>query len=122
MTKYKNQYRIETTRLRTWDYSSSGWYFVTICTKDQSPILGKIMDGRMHLSPAGAIVAEEWVRTETLRSNLSLDQWVVMPNHMYGILIIEGFKTSQRDVSTTTFTLKRNSVGSIINQFKGKCT
>jgi putative transposase len=122
MTKYKNQYRIETTRLPTWDYSSSGWYFVTICTKDQSPILGKITNGKMHLSRAGEIVAEEWVRTGTLRPNLYLDEWVVMPNHMHGILIMEGFETSQRDVSTTTFTLKRNSLGSIINQFKGNCT
>jgi putative transposase len=122
MTKYKNQYRIETTRLRTWDYSSSGWYFVTLCTKDHSPILGKIMDGKMHLSPVGTIVAEEWVRTEALRPNLSLDQWVVMPNHIHGILVIEGFKTSQRDISTTPFSLKRNSLGSIITQFKGKCT
>jgi putative transposase len=100
MNKYKNQYRIETTRLQTWDYSSSGWYFVTICTKDQSPILGKIMDGRVHLSPVGIIVAEEWVQTETLRPSLYLDEWVVMPNHMHGILGIEEFKTSQRDVST----------------------
>ena len=120
MTKYKHQYRIETTRLKTWDYSSSGWYFVTICIKDHYPILGKIIDGKMHLSRAGTIVAEEWVRTGTLRSDLSLDQWVVMPNHMHGILVIENIKPSQRDVST--FTLKRNSLGSIINQFKGKCT
>ena len=122
MTKYQNQYRIETTRLQRWDYSSSGWYFVTICTKDHSPILGKIMNGKMHLSPVGKIVAEEWIRSETLRPNLSLDQWVVMPNHIHGILVIEGIKTSQRDVSTTPFTLERNSLGSIINQFKGKCT
>jgi hypothetical protein len=57
------RFRTRTRRLTNWDYSTPGGYFVTICTKQKEPFLGKIIDGDMHLSIAGKIVAEEWERT-----------------------------------------------------------
>jgi len=122
MSKFKNQFRVDTTRLKDWDYSASGWYFVTICTKGNVPYLGEIVDGEVQLSQAGKIVAEEWVRTGEVRSNAILDRWVIMPNHMHAILILEESEASHGDVSADTFMLKANSLGSIINQFKGRCT
>ena len=73
MTKFKGRFRVETTRLRNWDYSASGWYFVTTCTKDQNSFLGEILDGEMHLSQVGKIVSEEWTRTETC---VPMSHWV----------------------------------------------
>jgi len=135
MTLYKDKYRVETNRLRHWDYASEGFYFVTICTYERLCLLGAIDNGIMQMSPAGEIVAEEWLKTGSLRKNVMLDKWVVMPNHFHAIIAITNTKsgstndssqretsqreTSQRDVSTG---LKPDSLGSIINQFKSACT
>ena len=60
MTLYKNKYRIETTRLQNWDYASDGKYFITICTKNREPFLGKIENGKMILNEYGCIVEQCW--------------------------------------------------------------
>ena len=93
MTLYKHGYRIDSTRLPHWDYSKDGWYFVTICTRDMALFFGKIVDHDVRLSNSGEIAAEEWQKTESLRSNVSLDEWVVMPNHIHGIVVIENEKS-----------------------------
>jgi putative transposase len=122
MNKYKGRFQTETTRLKDWDYSTTGWYFVTICTRNQKPYFGEVIDSEFHFSLAGIIVAEEWVRTEALRPIVSLDEWVIMPNHLHGIIIIEDVETPRRGVCTNASKWKANSLGSIINQFKGACT
>jgi putative transposase len=122
MDRFQRRFRTTSTRLKDWDYSSAGWYFVTICTRNQNPFFGKIIDSENHYSPAAIIVAEEWVRTDMLRPNVSLDEWVIMPNHLHGIIIIEDVETPRRGVCTETSYWKANSLGSIINQFKGACT
>jgi REP element-mobilizing transposase RayT len=117
------RYRGQSIRLPWWDYSQAGWYFVTVCTKDRQCVLGKIVEGSVVLSPAGLIVEEEWRRTATVRHNVSLDEFVVMPNHVHGIVVLtsEGRKTSQRDVSTRPG-LRPDSLGAIVGQFKSICT
>jgi putative transposase len=129
MSKFNRKYRSETTRLPNWDYASAGWYFVTLCTQDNKPFFGKIIESKTHMSPMGNIVAEEWIRTETIRQNDRLDEWIIMPNHLHGIIILEvkipqqeGSKTPQRGVSTGDYAWKANTLGSIINQIKGACT
>jgi REP element-mobilizing transposase RayT len=117
------RYRGQSIRLPWWDYSQAGWYFVTVCTKDRQCLLGKIVEGSMALSPAGLIVEAEWWRTATVRKNVRLDEFVMMSNHLHGILVItEGQgKTSQRDVSTKPG-LRPDSLGAIVGQFKSICT
>ncbi len=128
MTLFKNKYRIESARLKGWDYSNPGLYFVTICTHNRGCFFGDVVDGEMHLSPIGEIVAEEWQKTPTIRPNVMLDEWVVMPNHVHGIVVIgDTVETPRRGVSTgrgvsTNANWKPNSLGSIINQFKLICT
>ena len=129
MTKFKDKYRVESTRLPGWDYASAGWYFVTICTRDRVPFLGDVVDGEMYLSPIGEIVAEEWQRTPQVRSNVTLDEWVIMPNHIHGIIVIVAgtprVKTPRRGVSTTGRggpTLRSGSLGAIVGQIKSVCT
>ena len=117
------RYRSDSIRLPWWDYSQAGWYFVTICTKDRQCVLGENVEGSMVLSPAGLIVEEEWRRAATARQHVELDEFVMMPNHLHGILVInEGpKKTSHRDVSTRS-RLRPHSLGAIIGQFKSVCT
>jgi putative transposase len=126
MARFRDKYRIESARLPEWDYTRAGWYFVTICTKDRECFFGEVVNGEMRLSAIGGIVAEEWHKTEQIRPNIVLDQWVVMPNHLHGIVVIESaVETSRRDVSTRSMMtprLKSNSLGSIIGQFKSVCT
>ena len=88
MTLFRDRYRIESTRLPGWDYASDGVYFVSICTRDRECFLGAVVDGEMVLSAVGLIVAEEWLKTAQIRKNVSLDEWVVMPNHLHGIIYI----------------------------------
>lgn len=130
MALFQNKYRIESTRLREWDYSRVGMYFVTICTRDQAHSFGEIAAGEMHLSPIGEIVAEEWQKTPQIRPNVELDAWTVMPNHLHGIVgithQIPNVETFRRNVSTApnapTARLQPNTLGSIIGQFKSVCT
>ena len=89
MALFQNKYRIETTRLKGWNYSSSGYYFITICTKNKKKYFGKINNGHIILTQIGEIVSKEWKKTEEFRNNVKLDFWTIMPNHIHGIVIID---------------------------------
>jgi len=123
MTKFRDRYRIESTRLPGWDYAGAGWYFVTLCTKNRICFFGDVIDGVMHLSPIGEILAEEWQKTPQIRPKVRLDEWVIMPNHLHGIIVIEPVvvETPRRGVSTAS-RLKAGSLGAIIGQIKSICT
>ncbi len=75
-------------RLKGYDYSSAGFYFLTLCCYQRQYLFGSIVEGAMQLNELGQIVAEEWLKTPDLRPNFALDAWVVMPNHFHGIVII----------------------------------
>jgi len=75
-------------RLREYDYSQPGGYFVTLCTHRRECILGDIADGNVQLNQFGEIVKEEWLRTEQIRPKITMDEFMVMPNHMHGIIMI----------------------------------
>lgn len=70
------------------DYGSRGAYFVTVRTHRHRPLFGSIRDGVMDCSPVGDIVRDEWYRTETLRENVVLDAFVVMQDHIHGIICL----------------------------------
>ena len=74
-------------RLEGYDYSQAGGYFVTICTRNRECLFGEIQDGQMVLSEYGEIAREEWLRSEEIRREIKLDEFVVMPNHIHGIII-----------------------------------
>ncbi len=88
MPKFQNKYRIKTSRLSYWDYSNSGMYFVTICTKNFINYFGEVSNGSVMLSPIGNIVNKEWRNTEQIRNNIQLDKFIIMPNHVHGIIRI----------------------------------
>jgi putative transposase len=90
MPLYQNKYRVKSARLQGWDYRSPGWYFVTICTEDHRHIFGDVSDGQVRLSPSGEIADSELRNLSSHYLNISLDTFVVMPNHIHAIIVIEG--------------------------------
>ena len=85
-------------RLRGYDYSRPGAYFLTICTHHRECLFGVIADGKMVLNDAGWLVCDEWIKTAKIRDEIQLDKWVVIPNHFHSILIITRRGTARRDL------------------------
>ncbi len=94
-----NQPHRRSIRLKEYDYSQPGEYFVTICTHDHKCTLGEIINGEMQLNEIGKIAEEEWLRTAIIRPDIQLDLYVIMPNHIHGIIVLnEGRGTLQSDI------------------------
>jgi REP element-mobilizing transposase RayT len=74
--------------LQGYNYGQAGLYFITICAWQRQHIFGSIQAGEMQLSSFGEIARDEWLRTSQLRSNIELAEFVVMPNHLHGIIAI----------------------------------
>lgn len=75
-------------RLKGYDYAQAGAYFVTLVTQGRECVFGEMVDGEMRLNEYGRIAADEWERTPVIRAEIELDAWVVMPNHIHGIIVI----------------------------------
>jgi REP element-mobilizing transposase RayT len=75
-------------RLPGYDYSKPGAYFVTLVTYQRERLFGDIVQGEVRLSDIGQIVVEEWLRSAQFRGEIELDMYVVMPNHLHGLVII----------------------------------
>ena len=83
-----NTHHRRSIRLKDYDYRQPGAYFITICTHNKVCLFGDVVHGIMHVNTFGRIVADEWQHTATVRSNVTLDAFVVMPNHVHGIIRI----------------------------------
>src|SRR6056297_1854579 len=88
MAKFKNTWRIETTRLQNWDYGWNGHYFITICTSERECFFGSIENHTMHLSETGIMAQHFWNKIPEHFPFVLLDAFVVMPNHVHGIVTI----------------------------------
>ena len=88
MTPQASPRRRRSIRLRGYDYTQPGAYFVTLCTQDHRPLFGRIAHGEMELSPYGHIVEDEWAHTGELRPYVRLGVLAVMPNHVHAIIWI----------------------------------
>lgn len=84
--KHKNRKNI---RWRKWDYRWNAAYFITICTQDKQPFFGEIKNAKMNLSPAGVLADIFWYEIPKHAKGVTLDAFVVMPNHVHGIIILE---------------------------------
>jgi putative transposase len=109
-------------RLKGYDYTQPGAYFVTLCTYQREETFGELVEGEMRLNPSGEIVREEWLKTAQIRPNVKLheDEFVIMPNHLHGIIwIIEPVGATRRVAPTKEpHTLVAGSIGAILGQFK----
>ena len=77
-----------TIRLPGYDYAQAGGYFVTLLTWHREQTLGQIVSSEVQLSKLGKIAASEWLRLESRFPNVKLDEWIIMPNHIHGILML----------------------------------
>lgn len=75
-------------RLRGYDYSQPGEYFVTMCTKDREPLFGEIENGKMRVNEAGEIAVKCWEEMPEHLPGILLDELVVMPDHLHGIVVV----------------------------------
>lgn len=131
--KFKGKYKVASTRLPDWNYAESGYYFITICTKDRVHFFGKIEKGEMYVSEIGKIVRKFWMEIPRHFPFVILDEFVVMPNHIHGIVIINNdetcnVETLQCNVSTNNYNYyseispKERSLSTIIRSYKSICT
>lgn len=130
-------------RLRDFNYSTAGAYFVTICAWNRECLFGEIVDGAALLNCFGDVVHEEWLRSEVVREIVSLDAFVIMPNHFHGIILLsDGICLTtgnplkkgdppgrpyddNRDVGRSKTLPRRvvsGSIGAIVGQFKSIVT
>lgn len=140
MPLYKNKYRTTSIRWDKWDYRNPGAYFVTICTKNRISYFGECIDKKMHLNDVGEIIDKYWKEIPQHFPNVILDEFVVMPNHLHGIIIINArlddemkpVDTLQCNVSTidsneknkfmSKISPKPGSLSTILRSFKSICT
>ena len=95
-------------RLRHYDYSRAGAYFITVCTDGRELLFGEVIDDEVKLNELGRIAAEEWLKSAQVRTEIELDTWIVMPNHIHGIaMITDDRRKSDRPVAPTRNTFNK---------------
>ncbi len=109
-------------RLKEYDYSQPGAYFVTICSWLRGFIFGEIINGKMELNEYGMVLEREWLHINNGRRNIDLDQFVVMPNHMHGILKINHKDLLQYAPVDNASRLPSQTIGSMIRRYKSFTT
>ena len=108
-------------RLRDYDYSRAGAYFITVCTVGRELLFGEVKDDEMALNELGWIVEEEWLQSARIRSEIELDAWVVMPNHIHGIVIIAD-ESRRGDRPVARGGPRPKSLGAMMAGFKSAVT
>lgn len=119
-------------RLKDWDYTWGGWYYVTTCAFDMKCIFGNVVNDEMVRNDYGKIAEEEWLRTAEIRNEVELDEFQIMPNHFHGIVIMndvvadvgaDRVRPQTNDIrSHTKLSRKPKSLGSILAGFKSAVT
>ena len=129
---FQGKYRVDTARLREWDYSMPGAYFVTICSKDRVHFFGAVVGGSVRLSSIGQAADMWWRAIPDHFTQVTLDEYIVMPNHVHGIIVIGQPHTSpsaetrhgasQSPGGSQFGPLKFGSLPTIVNAYKGAVT
>lgn len=122
MPKFKGKYRILANRLKDWDYGSSALYFITICTKDKTPYFGTIEFNEtediayLQKTELGLIAENFWIEIPKHFPFVKLDEFIIMPNHIHGIVFID--KEPQIQWQENKFGPQSNNLASIIRVYK----
>jgi REP element-mobilizing transposase RayT len=125
-------------RLQSYDYRTAGAYFVTVCTFQKEPILAEITDGEVRLTSLGEVVLVFWDEIPQHFPHIELDHFVVMPNHVHGIITFNastasvGAQHAASDVKTADSERAQHaaplrkvlpaSLGAVVRSFKSACT
>jgi putative transposase len=123
MILYKDKYRVESVRLKNWDYHSPAYYFVTICTKNREYFFGNVINGEMKLSSTGNIASQYWQDIPIHFPHIQLEEYVVMPNHVHGIIIIGGSNVETQNFASlprqsSKFGPQSKNLASVIRGYK----
>jgi REP element-mobilizing transposase RayT len=139
MNDYTENKQRRSLRLKGYDYSRSGDYFVTICVQNRDCLFGIMENGSIRINEAGIMIEREWLDLQNRFTFLGLDVYVVMPNHLHGIIRIFGRDEScirpypsmeekekkhslKGDHKDRPYGTKNESVGRVIQAFKSKST
>jgi REP element-mobilizing transposase RayT len=106
--RFKGKYRVESTRVPTWNYAANGWYFVTICTRDSTHFFGEVITSQMEFSTIGEIAQQFWAEIPKHFNHTYIDAYVIMPNHVHGIIVIDRPHQVNRDRQPNVETLPPN--------------
>src|SRR5687768_10357327 len=87
--KYRGRYRISSSRASWWNYGNGGYYFVTLCTRNKVHYFGEIQGVVMQKSTLGKLAEKYWNEIPIKFSFVTLGEFIVMPNHIHGIIIID---------------------------------
>ena len=119
-------------RMQSWDYTADSAYFVTLVTHERRCLFGEIVDGAMRVNPYGKIVVDEWQRSAEIRNEITLNEWVVIPNHLHGIVWIHSVNDEiararscaplPMETSGHRIQIVPKSLGAFMNGFKGSVT
>jgi REP element-mobilizing transposase RayT len=115
-----NLHHRKSIRLKEYDYSEPGEYFVTMCTHNHECICGEIVNGEMRLNNAGKIVEECWKGISQHFNQVKLDEYIIMPNHIHGIIAI--CECNENSRGEVTSPLHKHTLGEIIAYFKYQST
>jgi putative transposase len=88
MSYTETQHHRRSVRLPAYDYTQAGAYFVTMVTHRRQCLFGEIADGRVTLNPCGEVIEDEWLRSTEIRPVIRLDAFIIMPNHVHGIVVM----------------------------------
>ena len=108
-------------RLKGYDYSQKGLYFITLCTENGDYLFGEIINGKMILNEYGKIIEEEWLKTIEIRENIALGEFIIMPNHFHSIIEIK-YQIPGKNNEDGGLRSPSNNIGAIIRGFKGATT
>lgn len=118
--KFKNEFRIPSARLKGWDYGSNGLYFITICTTNREHYFGSIVETQdlasLNATEIGKVAIENWRAIPRHFPFMELDEFVVMPNHVHGILLIN--KPEKEDWVNNQFGVQSQNIPSVIRGYK----
>ncbi len=117
-----HSFRRKDIRIPEFDYSQPGAFFVTIVTKDRKTLFGQVDNGKMVLNNVGKLAEEVWLALPTHFPNVELGEWVIMPNHIHGIISINVEATHASPLPRISKGPAPGSIGSIIGSFKSVVT
>ena len=109
-------------RLTDFDYSSSGYYFVTVCVKDRKNWFGGIVKDEMVLNGYGKTTKDYWLAISEHYNNIDIDEYIIMPNHIHGIIIISSDMVGTEHCSVPTGKNHYGLLSKTIKSFKNVCT
>lgn len=112
------RHRRRSIRLKCHDYRTPGAYYVTICTHQRQPILSRVRAGTSELLEAGVIVERTWQRLPRFFGHITLDAFVVMPDHLHGILVLGERHLPAQSVTTQMHGSLPGSLAAIVQNFK----